>query len=53
MCMCLARGGVGGVGVIGFGRYQSWRNRGKLDISFGYGGVGGRLGPGSGRVQYC
>ena len=29
MCMCLARGGVGGVGGerIGFGLYQSWRNR--------------------------
>ena len=30
MCMCLARGGVGGVGVmgetIGIGHNQSWRN---------------------------
>ena len=43
---------------IGFGLYQSWRNRGKV----GYvcvlvavvwtvlGGVGGRFGPGSGRM---
>ena len=32
MCMCLARGGVGGVGGerIGFRLYQSWRNRGKV-----------------------
>ena len=32
LCMCLARGGVGGVGGerIGFGLYQSWRNIGKV-----------------------
>ena len=32
MCMCLARGGVGGVGGerIGFGHYQFWRNIGKV-----------------------
>ena len=32
MCMCLARGGVGGVGGdrIGFGLYQFWRNMGKV-----------------------
>ena len=32
MCMCLARGGVRGVGGerIAFGLDQSWRNRGKV-----------------------
>ena len=32
MSMCLARGGVGGVGGerIGFDRYQSWRNKEKV-----------------------
>ena len=40
MCMCLARCGVGGVGggwvggKIGFGLYQSWRNRGKVGSVF-------------------
>ena len=45
ICMCLTRGGVGGVGGewIGFGLYQSWRNRGKWDmcLCFDCGGVSG------------
>ena len=58
--MCLARGGVGGVkGVrerIGFWLYQFWRNMGKVGFWlrwWGWGRVGGRLEPGSGRVGYC
>ena len=61
-CVCVLLG-AGGVGVVGkrivFGLYQSWRNRGKCGLCFGCdcvggvgGGVGGRLGPGSGRVVW-
>ena len=49
MCMCLARGGVGGEGGeimgerMGFGLYQSCGDRGVLDmcLCFGCGCVGG------------
>ena len=41
MCMCLARGGVEGVGT-----WEKW----DMCLCFGCSGVGGRLGPGSGRV---
>ena len=48
MCMCLARGGVGGVGVewIRFGLNQSWTNMGEVGYVsvFGYVGVGGVCG---------
>ena len=66
MCMCLARGWVGGVGDewvtgLGLGFTNSGGPRGKWDmsLSFGCGGVdgvgGGRfwLGPGSVRVGWC
>ena len=52
MYMCLAR--------IRFGLYLSWRNRGRVGYVFAFwwravmlvvlGGMGGRLGPGSGRM---
>ena len=59
MCMCLARGGVGGEWGIGFGFYQSWRNIGKVGyvcvlvavVWVLFGRVGRRLG--SGRVGWC
>ena len=48
MCMCLARGGVGGEGdewmrVLGLGFTNPVETGGVLDVSlcFGYGGVGG------------
>ena len=49
-------GGVGGE-RIGFGLYQSWRNMGKVGYVSVFwlqwcGGVGGWLGPGSGRVGW-
>ena len=61
MCMCLARCGVGGVvgERIGFGFYQFWRNMwnvGYVSVfwlrwcGWCWGRVGGRPGPGSGRV---
>ena len=67
MCMCFARGGVVGVGGewIGVGLYQFWRNMGKLGYVSVFwlrwcrwcgwccGEVGGRLGPGSGSVEWC
>ena len=37
---------------IGFGLYQSCRNRGVWDVCV-LRGVGGWLGPGSGRVGWC
>ena len=59
MCMCLARGGMGGVGVRGL--VLGFTNPGgtgeKCGLCFGCGwcwrGVGGLLGPGSGRVGWC
>ena len=36
MCMCLARGWVGGE-CIGFGRYQSCRNKGSVGRVAGFG----------------
>ena len=65
MCMCLARGGVGGERGrvderIGFGLYQSCGDRGVLDmcLCFGCGGVGGEwvvawTRVGSGGVVLC
>ena len=64
MGMCLARGGVGGVGGdrIGFGLYLFWRNMGKVGYvtvfclrwcGWCWGREGGRLGPGSWRVVWC
>ena len=62
MCMCLARGGIGGEGGglvderIGIGLYQSCRNRGSVGRVSVFGlqwcgwcrwGVGKRFGPGS------
>ena len=64
MCMCLARGGVGGGGLgrvderIGFGLYQSCGDRGSVGhvsvfwlrwCGWCRRGVGKGLGPGSGR----
>ena len=56
--MCWARGGVGGVGgewVTGLvlGLTNSGGTWGKWGLCFGCSGVGGRLGPGSGRVLWC
>ena len=62
MCMCLARGGVGGVGGerIGFGLSQFWRNMGKVGYVYVFwlqwcgwcwGRVCGWIGPG--RVVLC
>ena len=63
MCMCLARGGVGGEGgewMRGLGLGFTNGNRGVLDVClcFGCGGVGGiggewGLGSGSGGVRSC
>ena len=63
ICMCFARGGMGGEGVSGFGLYQSCGKGGVLDVSLclscgSVGGVGrvwvgGRgIGPGSGGVGW-
>ena len=51
MCMCLARGVVRGLGLAVTNPGGTW---GKWDMCFGCGGggVGGRLGPGSGRVRW-
>ena len=46
MCMCLARGGVGGGFTNSGGTWGKW----DMCLRFGCGGVGGRLGPASGRV---
>ena len=60
MCMCLARGWVEGVGGelvrgLGLGFTNPGGTWGKWDmcLCFGYGGVGRRLGPGSGRMGWC
>ena len=66
MCMCLARGGVGGVGDewvtgLGLGFTNSGGTWGKWDICVFWlrwcgccwGRVGKRLGPGFGRVVFC
>ena len=63
MCMCLARGGVGGEGGecmrIGFGLYQSCGNRRSVicvsvfRLQWCRCGVGRGRGPGSGRVLCC
>ena len=55
MCMCLARGGVGGQGgewmrELGLGFTNSRGTGGVLDMCFGCGGVGRGLGQGSGVV---
>ena len=63
MCMCLARGGVGGEGgewmrELGLGFTNPLGTGGVLDMGlcFGCGGVGGvgrGLGQGSGAVGWC
>ena len=62
MCMCLARGGVGGEGGvvderIGFGLYQSCGDRGSAGhvsvFWLRWCGVGRELGKGSGAVGWC
>ena len=67
MCMCLARGGLGGEGSelirgFGLGFYQSCENRGSIGRVSVFGlrwcgwcrwGVGRGLGPGSGVVGWC
>ena len=66
MCMCLARGGVGGVGGewvtgLGLGFTNSGGTWRKWDMSVFWlrwcgwcsWRVGGRLGPGYGRVEWC
>ena len=59
MCMCLARGSVGGEGDkrIGFGLYQSCGNKESVGRMFGLWwcrcGVGMGLGSGSGGVVLC
>ena len=60
MCMCLARGGVGGEGgewmrEFGLGFTNPVWTGGVLDmcLCFGCGGVGRGLGPGSRAVGWC
>ena len=64
MCMCLARGCVGGEGWrvderIGFGLYQSCGDKGSVGrvsvfwLRWCRWGVGRGLGPGSGVVGWC